>query len=146
MRFTGTSREYLTKRANRKGMRSMIKKYVVALAVLTMTLTGMAAGDKTAPATLQDMTVIGTVTKMEKLKKDGTPMMTWFRLVDDDGHEIRIPKGKIEEFAGTKVKVIGKGQTIEKKGKSIKAIETITSIEKLADASPVQPKVGDAQR
>jgi hypothetical protein len=67
-------------------------------------------------------------------------MMTWFRLVDEAGIEVRVPKGKIEEFVGCKVKVTGEGYTLEKKTKSMRAFKTITAIEKLQDAAiPAAP-------
>jgi len=114
----------------------------IALAVLALAVTGVmaenapAAADKGAPEATkelatQEMTVVGTVTKHENKKKDGTPMMTWFNLVDDEGNEIRLPKGKVEEHVGTKVKVTGAGYSMEKKGKTIRAFKTIATIEKV---------------
>lgn len=85
---------------------------------------------------LQDMVVTGTVVKKENKKKDGSPLMTWFRLVDESGAEIGLPKGKIEEFVGCKVKVTGQGYTIEKKNKSLKTFKTISAIEKLEEVAP----------
>ena len=112
------------------------------MAVLALGLTGACAkdtsdhkakNDKKAEQELavQEMTATGTVTKNEKLKKDGTPMMTWFRLVEENGAEIRLPKGEIEGHVGQKVKVTGMGYTTEKKGKTVRAFKTITAIEKL---------------
>jgi hypothetical protein len=123
----------------------MKKSGLAVMAVMVMTTTGVWAGDapdKTAKKgnkaekelAVQEMTITGTVTKMETKKKDGTPMMTWFRLVDEAGSEVRVPKGKIEEFVGCKVKVTGEGYTLEKKTKSMRAFKTITAIEKLQDA------------
>lgn len=131
----------------------MKKLGLVGMAMIVMTATGVWAGDTPDKAAkkeknaekelaVQEMTITGTVTKMEKKKKDGTPMMTWFRLVDEAGNEVRVPKGKIEEFVGCKVKVTGEGYTLEKKTKSMRAFKTITAIEKLQDAAvsatPVQ--------
>ncbi len=118
--------------------------YGIALAVFALTLTGALAeetaapapADKTAPKphqelVTQDLTVVGTVTKSENKKKDGSPMMTWFSLIDEQGQEVRVPKGKVEEYVGAKVKVTGKGYSMEKKGKTIRAFKTITTIEKI---------------
>ena len=58
-------------------------------------------------------------------------MMTWFNLVDEEGKDVRLPKGKVEEFEGAKVKVTGTGYTVEKKGKAVRAFKTVTNIEKL---------------
>ncbi len=128
----------------------MRKLWLVGMTVVAMAAMGVQAGDtpdkkvqkdKNAEKelVLQEMTVTGTVTKMEKKKKDGTPMMTWFRLVDDNGVEVGLPKGKIEEFAGSKVKVTGQGYTLEKKHKSMRTLKTITAIEKLEGAAAEAP-------
>lgn len=120
----------------------MTKAYWIALAALALTTTSSMAEEVAAPAdkpvskqekalATQDMTAIGTVTKHENKKKDGTPMMTWFTLVDEEGKDVRLPKGKVEEFAGSKVKITGTGTTIEKKGKTVRAFKTITTIEKV---------------
>ncbi len=129
----------------------MKKLGLAGMAMIVMTATGVWAGDTPDKVTkkekttekelaVQEMTITGTVTKMETKKKDGTPMMTWFRLVDETGSEVRVPKGKIEEFVGCKVKVTGEGYTLEKKTKSMRAFKTITAIEKLQDAAaPAAP-------
>jgi hypothetical protein len=120
----------------------MKKAYWIALAVLALAATGVMAEVSTTPAdkaapkqekelVAQDMTAIGTITKHENKKKDGTPMMTWFTLVDEEGKDVRLPKGKVEEFVGSKVKITGTGTTIEKKGKTVRAFKTITAIEKV---------------
>lgn len=114
----------------------------IALAVLALAVTGVvaenapAAAEKKAPEATkelvtQEMTVVGTVTKHENKKKDGSPMMTWYNLVDEEGNEIRLPKGKVEEHVGTKVKVTGTGYSMEKKGKTVRAFKAITNIEKV---------------
>ncbi|MEI8140453.1 MAG: hypothetical protein WCI03_11375 [bacterium] len=126
----------------------MKKVYSIALAVFALAVTGALAEEAAAPAekaapkpakelVTQDMTIVGTVTKCENKKKDGTPMMTWYNLVDEDGKEVRLPKGKVEEFAGTKVKVTGDGYSMEKKGKTVRAFKTITTIEKV-DTTPAK--------
>ncbi|MEI6169012.1 MAG: hypothetical protein WCS52_17670 [bacterium] len=114
----------------------------IALAVLALAVTGAMAEETAAPAekgaetpakelVSQDMTIVGTITKHENKKKDGTPMMTWFNLVDEEGQEVRLPKGKVDEYVGSKVKVTGTGYSMEKKGKTIRAFKTITTIEKV---------------
>lgn len=124
----------------------MKKVYSLALAALVLAGSGAMAEEKAAPAdkpamkpekelAATDMTVVGTVTKHENKKKDGSPMMTWYNLVEADGKEIRLPKGKVEEYEGAKVKVTGTGYTIEKKGKTVRAFKTITAIEKV-EATP----------
>ena len=128
----------------------MKKICVVGLLVMTIATAGVLAGDTPGNAVkkdrnaenelvVRDMTITGTVKKTEKMKKDGTPMMTWFRLVDENGSEVRVPKGKIEEFVGCKVKVTGQGYTIENKNKSMRAFKTITNIEKLEGATAPVP-------
>lgn len=120
----------------------MKKVYSLALATLILAVSGTMAEEKAAPAdkpemkpekelAVTDMTAVGTVTKHENKKKDGSPMMTWFNLVDEEGKEIRLPKGKVEEYVDAKVKVTGTGYTMEKKGKSVRAFKTITTIEKI---------------
>ena len=85
---------------------------------------------KTTP-TLKEMTLIGTVDKVENKKKDGSPMMTWYTLTGDDGIVAHLPKGKVEEFVGSKVKLVGMGYDTVKHGKPAKTIESISSIEKV---------------
>ena len=120
----------------------MNKVYGIALAVVALAITGARAENAAVPAdkvaekpakelATQDMTIVGTITKHENKKKDGTPMMTWFNLVDENGGEVRLPKGKVEEYLGAKVKVTGTGYSMEKKGKTIRAFKTITTIEKV---------------
>jgi hypothetical protein len=126
----------------------MKKVYSIALAVFALAVTGALAEEAAVPAekaapkpakelVTQEMTIVGTVTKCENKKKDGTPMMTWYNLVDEEGKEVRLPKGKVEEFAGTKVKVTGAGYSMEKKGKTVRAFKTITTIEKV-DTPPAK--------
>ncbi len=122
---------------------NMMKKvYSIAMAVFTLAVSGTLAKEAAVPAekpdakpakeiVLQDMTVVGTITKHENKKKDGSPLMTWFNLVDEEGAEIRLPKGKVEEFVGAKVKITGGGYSMEKKGKTVRAFKTITTIEKV---------------
>ena len=79
-----------------------------------------------------EMTLTGTIEKVEKDKKDGTPFMTWYELVGDDGVRTHLPKGKVEEFVGMKVKIVGMGEETKKKHTVARKLETITSIEKVA--------------
>jgi len=120
----------------------MKKVYGIALTILALAVTGAMAEEAAVPAeksapkspkelVTQDLTIVGTVTKCENKKKDGTPMMTWFNLIDEQGKEVRLPKGQVEEFAGTKVKITGTGYSMEKKGKTIRAFKTISTIEKV---------------
>ncbi len=124
----------------------IMKKLGLLGLMMTFVATGVLAEDNTDKAaspgknaekelTTQELTIIGTVKKMEKLKKDGSPMMTWFRLIDEAGSEVRVPKGKIEDYVGCKVKVTGLGYTLEKKNKTARAFKTITTIEKLEGES-----------
>ena len=119
----------------------MKKSYVIALTMLAFATTGLLAAETNVPpkktahkaeqeTAVQDMTVIGVVTKFENKKKDGTPLMTWFNLVDEEGREVHLPKGKVEEFVGVKVKISGSGYNTEKRGKPTRVLKTITTIEK----------------
>lgn len=81
--------------------------------------------------TLKEMTLTGVVTKLQNMKKDGTPFMTWFTLTTEDGVATHLPKGKIEEFVGMRVRLVGMGFDTVKRGKPARTIESITSIEKL---------------
>ena len=81
------------------------------------------------PADLQELTLTGTVKKIEKKKKDGSVMMTWYALVDKEGREIHLPKGKVEEFDGLQVKITAQGLAPANKKPVVK---TVTSIEKVA--------------
>lgn len=125
----------------------MKKVWLVGVIVMTLCMAGATAKEGKEPAAkdekkagaakelaTEEMTITGTIDKMEKKKKDGTPMMTWYRLIDEDCREVRVPKGEVEKYVGCKVKVTGQGYTLEKKGKTMRAFKTITSIEKLADA------------
>lgn len=127
----------------------MKKVYSIALAVLALTIAGAVAeeaahADKT-PAkhekeqATQDMTAIGTVTKHENKKKDGSTLMTWYTLTDEEGKEVHLPKEKAGEFVGVRVKVTGTGYITEKKGKTVRTFKTVATIEKAdAPAAPVK--------
>lgn len=91
---------------------------------------------------IKECTITGTVRNIEKKKKDGTVMMSWFVLVTEDGSEVHLPKGKADSMAGSRVKLVGTGYTVQKKGKDTIVLKTITSVEKLDDgpgAVPVNP-------
>lgn len=99
-----------------------------------------ANGEKEAVAAPAiELTLSGKVEKVEKKKKDGTVFMTWYRLVGDDGVTTHLPKGKVEEYVGEKVKVTGMGSETKKKDKVERKLETIASIEKIAaDSQPAK--------
>jgi len=82
-------------------------------------------------ANLKELTLTGTVEKVEKKKKDGSVMMTWFVLTDDAGRQIHLPKGKVEEFAGCKVRITGMGVESQKKGKDTVSLKNVISIDKI---------------
>ena len=124
----------------------MKKVYGIALAVLVLAVNGVMAEEKPNMAekpaakaekelVAQEMTMVGIVTKCENKKKDGSPMMTWYNLVDEEGKDVRLPKGKVEAFVDNKVKITGTGYSMEKKGKTVRAFKTITTIEKVDPAA-----------
>lgn len=94
--------------------------------------------DKEVAAAGKEMTLTGTVEKMERKKKDGAVFMTWFQLSGDDGVVTRLPKEKVEEYVGQKVRIVGVGEETRKKDKTMRRIESITSIEKIEDAAPAK--------
>lgn len=98
------------------------------------------AGKPAAAQAAREMTLVGTVEKHEKLKKDGTPMMTWFTLACEDGIATHLPKGKVEPFAGVRVRLVGTGTETTKRGKAARDIESITSIEKAEAPAPAGDK------
>ncbi|MEI6563990.1 MAG: hypothetical protein WCO42_06765 [bacterium] len=127
----------------------MKKTCLIVMAVMALASTGLMAEEAPghdgleAPKNekelaIQNLTIVGKVVKVEKMKKDGTPMMTWFNLIDEEGKEVRLPKGKVEDFVNAKVKITGTGYTLEKKGKAVRAFKTITTIDKLADPTPAK--------
>jgi len=85
-----------------------------------------------------EMTLTGTVEKMERKKKDGTVFMTWFQLSGDDGVVTRLPKEKAAEYVGMKVRIVGIGEETRKKDKTARRIEAIQSIEKVGEAAPAK--------
>jgi len=67
-----------------------------------------------APAV--EMTLTGTVEKIERKGKNGVVFMTWFELAGDDGVTTHLPKGKVEEYVGEKVRIVGTGEENEQEG------------------------------
>ena len=121
----------------------MKKVCLVGIMAMGMAMTTAMAKDEACEATKhekkaqivqnaeeKEMTLTGTVQKIEKKKKDGSVMMAWYVLVDDQGKEIHLPKDKAEGFEGAKVKVTGMGYTTGKEGKEKTILKTLTTIEK----------------
>ncbi len=118
--------------------------FSIALAAVVLATTGTMAEESTRPdktpakheneQATQEMTVIGTVAKHENKKKDGSTMMTWYTLTDDEGKDVHLPKGKVEEFVGARVKVSGAGYITEKRGKTARTLKSIATIEKVETA------------
>ena len=115
---------------------------VVTAVAITGSMTATAALHKhtkaekveKAPA-LQELTVTGTVEKIEKQKKGEIETKTVFRFTDADGNNVILPKGEIAQYVGKKVTVIGQGFVA---ANGTKHIKTITRIEK-AEAPPLGP-------
>jgi len=127
----------------------MKRLWLVGVSVLAMAAVGVLAGEKAkekaaakaekevAAAAAVEMTLTGTVEKVERKGKNGAVFMTWFELSGDDGVMTHLPKGKVEEYVGEKVRIVGTGEeTTSKKDKVTRKLETITSIEKLDEAAP----------
>lgn len=86
---------------------------------------------------LKDITVVGTIEKIEKQNKDGKSIVRYSVTGENDSaYSLRVPPRKdlpgatIPELVGCKVKITGKGQ----EGKH-NVIVVISSIEKI-DAAP----------
>jgi hypothetical protein len=121
----------------------MKRLWIAGIGALVMAVVAANAGEKAkdkpdakadaeiAAAPAVEMTLTGTVEKVEKKKKDGTPFMTWFELAGDDGVITHLPKGKVEDFVAMKVRVVGTGTETTKGEKTTRKLETITSIEKV---------------
>ena len=115
-----------------------MKLWMIGMMAFAMTITAAQAKEEAAAdakqakksKTEQD-TLTGTVQKVEKKKKDGTIMMTWFILIDAEGNEMHLPKGKVDEFEGSRVKITGTGIVNQKKGKEIHILKTVDKVEKL---------------
>ena len=126
----------------------MKKLWMVGVGVVAMAVAAAVAGEKAkekptakaekdvAAAPAVEMTLTGTVEKIERKGKNGAVFMTWFELAGDDGVMTHLPKGKVEEYVGEKVRIVGSGEEINKKEKVTRKLETITSIEKLEEAAP----------
>jgi len=130
----------------------MKKQLVIGFVAVVMTLTGAQAKDEMEgnakhekeakieqDANLKEVTLSGTIEKVEKRKKDGSVMMTWFVLVDESGKQIHLPKGKVEEFEGSKVRLTGMGVVNQKKGKDVVSLKSVITIDKIeAPATPAK--------
>jgi len=130
----------------------MKKLCMIGLVAMAMTLTGAQAKDEAMgtakqekeakteqDANLQEVTLTGTVEKVEKKKKDGSVMMAWFVLVDEAGKQIHLPKGKVDEFLGSKVRITGMGIVSQKKGKEVVSLKSVISVDKIeATATPAK--------
>jgi len=122
----------------------MKKILSICLMVMMVTAVGsMAAEKKHSVAktdkivTLQNLTVEGVVEKVEKKKETGPDPKFEYKLTEEDGTVVFLPKGEmgLDQYVGKKVTVTGQDSNSEKKGKKIKMFKTITKIEK-ADATP----------
>ena len=129
----------------------MKRLWLVGVSLMAMAAVAVLAGEKAkekaaakadkekevAAAPAVEMTLTGTVEKVERKGKDGAVFMTWCELAGDDGVMTHLPKGKVEEFVGEKVRIVGTGEeTTSKKDKVSRKLETITSIEKIDAAAP----------
>jgi hypothetical protein len=104
-----------------------------------------AAADQPKPE-LKELTLTGTIQKIECKKKDGT-VENVLKLVTTDGAEVMLPKtvkGKdgvpavnLEELAGSNVRVVGMGYEQEKGGKRRCQLKEIKTVEKVG--APVAP-------
>lgn len=77
----------------------------------------------------KEITLTGTIAKVEK---EGKAVYT---LKTDDGVLVKIPPAaaeKVKDLVDAKVKVVGTGMEMEKNGKKMIALKTITSVEKVA--------------
>lgn len=103
---------------------------------------------------LEEMTITGTITKIEK-KGKGDKVSIRYVLTDETGNKIRLPKprkprkkkGKegeaapeaapdainLADFVDAKVTVVGQGYTKEKKGKKSIYLKKIVKIDKAAE-------------
>jgi len=125
----------------------MKKVLTICLMVMMVTMGGSIAAEKKHSVaktdkivTLQNMTVEGVVEKVEKKKETGPDPKFEFKLTEEDGTVVFLPKGEIglDQYVGKKVTVTGQGSNSEKKGKKSRMFKTITKIEK-ADATPAVP-------
>jgi len=107
------------------------------------------AGGGDMPAA-KEMTLTGTISKIEHKNKAGESMAL-FVLKTDDGTEVRLPKdaeAQVKDLVDAQVKVVGMGWEREHNGKKMVGLKTITSVEKIAagaaapaavPAAPVAP-------
>ena len=112
----------------------MKKLWLVGVGVVALVTAVAVAGEKAkekaaakaekeavAAAPAVEMTLTGTVEKIERKGKNGVVFMTWFELAGDDGVVTHLPKGKVEEYVGEKVRIVGTGEEINKKEKVTRA-------------------------
>ncbi len=120
----------------------MIGACVVALSVAGALAEGDVKPEKKATAVKaqpKEMNLEGVINKIEHKKKDGTVFIT-LKLLLDDGTEVSLPKAKpgvespaakLESAIGLRVRIVGTGYEMEKKGKKICGFSTIKSAEKV---------------
>lgn len=106
---------------------------------------------KKPKAPLEDITISGTVSKVEKENKKGKVNVSYF-LTDGEGNKIKLPAPKVrkkpkkskpgeapppqinlEDYVDSQVTIEAKGFTKEKKGKVRTFVKKIVSIEKSAE-------------
>lgn len=91
---------------------------------------------------LKEMTVEGMLTKVEGKGKDGAPVVS-YKMATDAGVDVALPRVKageasavnFENFAGSRVKIVGMGAEGESKGKKRIMLKSIKTIEKVAAAA-----------
>ena len=95
---------------------------------------------------MKELTLTGTVQKVEHKKKDGT-VFTAFKLVTVDGIDVMLSKNPaakngapaidLESLVGSNVKIVGMGFEMDHNGKKMYHLNSITSAEKVG--MPVAP-------
>ena len=99
------------------------------------------------PEELKEFTLTGKISREQTQNKKGEAVTKYY-LEDVTGIKIGLPtpqakKGKkgqilepainLDDYVDASVKLIGKGKQIDRKGKSVIQIHSITSVEKIAD-------------
>lgn len=87
---------------------------------------------------MKEMTVEGMLSKVEGKDKEGKPT-TSLKMVTDDGTAVALPRMKagdaaapnLENYAGSRVKIVGMGTEREAKGKKSILLKSIKTIEKV---------------
>lgn len=95
---------------------------------------------------LKDITLTGTITKVEKKIKEKTSVT--YVLTDKDGNKVNLPKPKakgeekainLDDYVDAKVKLVGKGtETVRREKKTIR-LSSIVSIEKVVEKDVEMP-------